>query len=167
MPNFWDKDKGWKELVHTFEVNDGEMVAFVGFLRSSGMYKNKGRRGGKPPKPITIAQLAAVHEYGSSDGHIPQRSFFISTLTENRRKIEKRLKKLAGQILDGGMNERKGLGAIAEWVKGLIKSKIASNIPPQNADSTVKRKGSSHTLIDTGQMINSVDWEVKKGKGKK
>lgn len=35
--------------------------------------------------------------------------------------------------------------------------KINSNLPPPNAPSTVKHKKSSHTLVDTGNMMNSVD----------
>lgn len=38
-----------------------------------------------------------------------------------------------------------------------IVKKINSNVPPPNAPSTIKQKGSSKTLIDTGNMVNSVD----------
>lgn len=41
-----------------------------------------------------------------------------------------------------------------------IRIKILSNIPPPNAISTIKSKGSSHTLIDTGEMLESVSHEV-------
>jgi hypothetical protein len=33
---------------------------------------------------------------------------------------------------------------------------------PPNAESTIKAKGSSNPLIDTGQMINSIRWEYVK-----
>jgi hypothetical protein len=41
-----------------------------------------------------------------------------------------------------------------------IRIKILSNIPPPNASSTIRSKGSSHTLIDTGEMLESVSHEV-------
>jgi hypothetical protein len=41
-----------------------------------------------------------------------------------------------------------------------IRIKILSNIPPPNIPSTIKSKGSSHTLIDTGEMLESVSHEV-------
>lgn len=41
-----------------------------------------------------------------------------------------------------------------------IRIKILSNIPPPNASSTIKSKGSSYTLIDTGEMLESVSHEV-------
>ncbi|HOL44375.1 MAG TPA: hypothetical protein PK659_09005 [Methanothrix sp.] len=41
-----------------------------------------------------------------------------------------------------------------------IVKKINSNIPPPNKPSTIKQKGSSKTLVDTGNMINSVDMQL-------
>lgn len=41
-----------------------------------------------------------------------------------------------------------------------IRNKILSNVPPANAPSTIKKKKSSHTLVDTGQLLNSVSHRV-------
>lgn len=41
-----------------------------------------------------------------------------------------------------------------------IVKKIHSNIPPPNAPSTIKAKGSSKTLIDTGEMWRSIDTQI-------
>lgn len=38
-----------------------------------------------------------------------------------------------------------------------IRSKTLSNVPPPNALSTIKAKGSSHTLIDTATMLGSIE----------
>ena len=45
-------------------------------------------------------------------------------------------------------------------IENAIRLKILSNIPPPNAASTIKAKRSSHTLIDTGEMLESVSHEV-------
>jgi len=45
-------------------------------------------------------------------------------------------------------------------IENAIRLKILSNIPPPNAASTIKAKGSSHTLIDTGEMLDFVSHEV-------
>ena len=37
-----------------------------------------------------------------------------------------------------------------------IREKILSNVPPENAPSTIARKGSSHTLIDDGILLASI-----------
>ena len=48
-----------------------------------------------------------------------------------------------------------GLMAVAD-----VKLSIASNTPPPNAPATVQRKGSSRTLIDTGDMLGAVTYEL-------
>ena len=45
---------------------------------------------------------------------------------------------------------------VAEGLQDLIVESIEDNIPPPNAESTVAKKGSSHTLIDTSQLRASV-----------
>ncbi len=49
---------------------------------------------------------------------------------------------------------------VANSLRNDIIEKINSNIPPPNAPSTIKAKGSSHTLIDTGEMRRSIDFRV-------
>jgi len=45
-------------------------------------------------------------------------------------------------------------------IENAIRLKILSNVPPPLKESTVKQKGSSVTLIDTGQMLASVSHQV-------
>lgn len=45
-------------------------------------------------------------------------------------------------------------------LRNAITQKIGSNIPLPNAPSTIKAKGSSKTLIDTGAMWSSIDTQV-------
>lgn len=76
--------------------------------------------------------------------------------------------KLAKKVLDTAPAAfdralKKAIRHEAEKIAGMIRAKIASNVPPPNAASTVKNKGSSKTLIDTGEMRNSVQ-VVWKGK---
>jgi hypothetical protein len=41
-----------------------------------------------------------------------------------------------------------------------IKSIIESSVPPPNAPSTIAKKGHDHTLIDKGNYLKSIDYEV-------
>jgi hypothetical protein len=43
-----------------------------------------------------------------------------------------------------------------------IKGKIKSNIPPPNSPATLVLKEGNRTLIDTGLMLNSIEYEVVK-----
>ncbi len=38
---------------------------------------------GDPTQPGTVAHYAAINEFGSADGHVPERSFIRSGVTEN------------------------------------------------------------------------------------
>ena len=154
--NFTDTDKGWKQLMTAFKVNAGQTAVFVGFLRSSGWHKQK--PGDKGP-PLTVAQIAAANEYGRGD--VPERSFMRSAMDEHGGELKKFIKKLTTKILDGKMSKTQALGLVGERVKTWFQSKIDENIPPPNAASTIARKGSDHTLVDTGQMRGSVEWEIR------
>ncbi len=52
------------------------------------------------------------------------------------------------------------LGIIGESVTSMIKARIAAGIAPPDSPSTIKRKGSSTPLVDTGQLKGSVAWEL-------
>ncbi|MFA5753281.1 MAG: HK97-gp10 family putative phage morphogenesis protein [Bacteroidales bacterium] len=41
-------------------------------------------------------------------------------------------------------------------IENAIVKKILSNVPPPNAPSTIRQKGSSKTLVDTGEMVGHV-----------
>ena len=41
-------------------------------------------------------------------------------------------------------------------IENAIIKRILSNVPPPNAPSTAQRKGSSKTLVDTGEMVGHV-----------
>ena len=46
--------------------------------------------------------------------------------------------------------------SIGMFLENKIREKILSDVPPPNAESTIKRKGSSHTLIDDSTLLESV-----------
>jgi hypothetical protein len=153
VKGFTDKDMGYDRIMTNLRVNAGDTTAFVGFLRSSGKHKGS---------DVTVAQVAAINEYGNE--HTPERSFIRSALSEHTQDLKKLQKKIVNQIVSGKLSKKKGIGIIAQHVVDWIKNKIDQNIPPPNAKSTIAAKGSSHTLIDTGQMRNSVEFEISSGK---
>lgn len=162
--SFTDKDMGWDKLVTSFETHGGESAVFVGFLRSSGVYKPKAKDGKAAKGTITMAQLGAIHEFGSSDGRIPERSFMRSSVDASKKKLETMLSKLSAQVLDGKMGKKQALGLVGTFVQNLFRAKITAGVPPPNKPSTVKRKGSSKPLVDTGQLLGAIDFEVKEAK---
>lgn len=159
---FTDKDNGWRELMTRWALNTGDLTVVVGFLRSSAFHKKKHEK----DKPITVARIAAIHEFGSLDGTIPERSFMRSSIDENLVKLTKLLKKLSGLVIDGRMQKKQALGLVGQNIADAMKAKIRTGRFEPLAESTIKAKGSSKPLIDTGQMINSIEFDFRKGKQK-
>lgn len=115
--------------------------------------------GGTHSSGFAMPELMAVHEFGND--HVPQRSFIGSTLTERREEAATLLGQLAGQVVEDKLTPEKALGQLGLWAATAVKEKIvSSDIPPPLAASTVRRKGSSKPLVDTGQMLNSITWIV-------
>lgn len=152
-----DKDLGWAEFFRRAkEIRDARVrVGVLGDTEQGGMHE-KG-------SPLTVAEVAAVNEFGTEDGHVPARSFLRSTFDEQREKLAGMGEKLIGAVLDGRMDTDQALGILGAQLAADIKAKITSNIPPPNAPSTVAAKGSDHTLIDTGAMRAAVTWSTGEG----
>ena len=64
-------------------------------------------------------------------------------------------------IDDPSYNAEELIGLLGEQIVADIKEKIDSNIPPLLSPATIKRKKSTKTLIDTGIMKNSINYEIK------
>ena len=157
MGIFTDKDKGYKKLVTVFSADKGKEQVFVGFNRSSGEYVSGGEL-------ITVAQVATINEYGSEKRKIPERSFMRSAMDEGSDKIKKVTDTVCLKILEGKMDRTQALGILGEFIKTLFKKKIISGPFKKNKPSTIRAKGGKDKpLIDTSQMINSIEWEINKG----
>lgn len=127
-----------------------------------GIFGNKSSRKGEGV--ITNPELGAIHEFGSSDGKIPARSFL-------RMPIEKEGKTIVAKTINASLRH---------MLRGDIKSVLVNlGIECENAvqrafstrgfgswapDSavTVALKKSSAPLIDTGQLRRSITSKVVK-----
>lgn len=112
---------------------------------------------------INMATLAAVHEFGSPSRGIPERSFLRSAIIEGRQDISNLVAQgvqvyiRQGKEIDLMFYDRIGL-----FASNLVKDKIVKGPFKPLSDETVKRKGSSKPLIDTGALRQSITWEVRK-----
>lgn len=115
---------------------------------------------GKNAKTGTlIVDYAIANEYGTNK--IPERSFMRSTYEEKEKQWNKALDRIVGGIVEGDVNNiEQKISFVAEQMVNDIKDKIDSNIPPPLSEATIKRKGSSKTLIDTGIMKTSITYKV-------
>jgi hypothetical protein len=143
-------DRGWKRIQKEFKkVSDGEAVT-IGVQGNAATEENEG---------ITNVRLGAIHEFGTDDGRIPERSHFRSTFDENVKKYEKELVDAAKRITAGESFEGE-LILLGEMARKDILDKIKSNIPPPLAQSTIEqKKGETTALINWGIYWNSISWE--------
>jgi len=113
-------------------------------------------------KPTTAA-IGMIHEFGSADGTIPERSFIRSTFDKNVNKYERELKKrLTSSIRKTKMADDAALFQVgeiarADVINSIVKREIKQDLKPE----TIARKGSSTALIDTGNLIGSIESKVR------
>ena len=108
------------------------------------------------PDGTPVAAVAYWNEYGTSKA--PARPFF-------RRMIEKESEtwapKIAALLKAKTVKTENVLGLMGEDIKGALKQSIQEFQSPPIAYSTAQSKGNSKPLVDTGQMLQAVDYEVK------
>ncbi len=104
---------------------------------------------------FNLASLAAVLEFGNE--RIPSRPFLRQTLAENQKKYIE----LFAELINKGFSIEQTYQQIALIAQGDVQQGIVNGDWVANAKSTIKRKGSSKPLIDTGKMRQSVRGIVK------
>ena len=104
-----------------------------------------------PNSKVTTAQVGAYHEFGTET--LPPRVWLrIFNLLDAERE---ELKKQIALALSGNDDLEKALDEIGAYMKDRIKDRILSNeVTPPSENKT------GITLVDTGQLVNSIDYEV-------
>ena len=105
-----------------------------------------------------MAQIAMFNELGTSTS--PSRPFLRMSVDENQDKINTMCRTELQGIVNGGTAEQ-CLNRLGVFGVSLVQEKIGSGGFAPNAPSTVRKKGSSKPLIDTGRMRQSVKHTVK------
>lgn len=142
--------KALKEVLKRMEYINKHSV-YIG-VPSDG----SGRKDGE-----SNAVIAATHEFGSK--HHPERSFLRSTLNENGKKYaEIEARELAKSLKPSGPQPEKVLNQLGLMVSSDVKKRILDGDFAPLKRATVKRKGSSKPLTDTGAMMQSITWRVKR-----
>lgn len=146
------KSSKWKGIVKKLKA--------LGVARMS---VTAGPTGGRGSGDLTNAEVAAFHEYGTS--RIPARPFIAPAFRDNQVKYRNMLAIAAKKTI--------GRQASFDFFLRLIGAQMAADqknyvtqgppIPPPNAPSTIKAKGSSRTLVDTGAMVNSITYRIVRG----
>lgn len=128
-----------------------------------------------------VAQVARWNEYGVPNAKypIPARPFMRPVMHAEGQDLKERLKALYGAALRNNTNTMNALATFGELVLYKIQSRIRANIYTPNSPITlrggwlrsasgrpfyVEKKRGSHPLIDTGFMIDSIDYQLEETK---
>lgn len=93
---------------------------------------------------------------------IPERSFIRSGLDNKGNKILADGEKLLEQVLDGNLSAKNYYELLGQVAAQSIQEFVRAGISPKNAGLTISQKGSSSPLIDTGQLLSSITYEVRR-----
>ena len=150
------KDERWKALrKHVIALAAKKAYVKIGVLDDGA------HEGGT----IGLAELAAIHEFGSPAAGIPERSFIRSTFRRVEDAEEKMIARLVKALFEGRIGLGQALGMLGAWGAGQVQATIRQHLtegpePQANKPSTIAAKGSSTPLIDTGQLIGAITWQV-------
>jgi hypothetical protein len=110
-------------------------------------------------------EVASFHEFGTE--HVPQRSFIRATVLARLREINSMYERIAKGAIEGKITLHVGYDIMGEYIRSEMQQTIRAQIPPPLKPETIDRKnrsvgggGASTPLIDTGQLINSIAFEV-------
>ncbi len=137
-----DRDLGYRAVVRGLKdlKKKSGMAAYVGVHGDEGS---------------EIVIIAASNEFGTADGHIPERSYLRSTVDEHVKEIADILQKAVIDAIDGKRSIEDSLALLGEEAVGWVKMKIRLLDTPPNAPSTIAAKGSDNPLIATGQNLRA------------
>lgn len=116
----------------------------------------------KKPLAINMASLALIHERGSAANNIPARPFMKQTRQKAEGRFSRLLRRLYKQVVNGKVPPFDGLAKLGTAYEGEMKNTFTTGSFTPNKPATIKRKGSSRPLIDTGHMRQSITSKVVK-----
>ncbi len=149
-----DRDLGLRKLIEQLAGLSDAPSVVVGVTGSAGS---------------ELVVIAASNEFGTADGHIPERSFLRSTVDDHENEILDDLQAATEAVLDGRSTTDREFGRVGEKWVGVVKERIAAGIEPENAPSTARAKGGPDAtpddvtpLIDQGRLRNSITHELRR-----
>lgn len=140
------KDLGYDKFVKELSKKIGLKV---------GIFGDKGQQ--TYDNGVTTAEVAGYHEFGVG---VPRRSWLRDWTEEDQANIRKKLSEVSKRAI-GNMRSvdlKKAGNDFGGWAVEAIRKRIKGKIPPP-----LKVRVGGTPLIDTGQLKDAIDSEVKVG----
>jgi hypothetical protein len=124
-----------------------------------------GVRAGPAQDGVQVVDYAAMNEFGTED--IPARPWMRHTADTQENNARAYVRRLVPPLIDGSMTVDQVLSAVGMWYRDRLQNTIrhSKSWAEPNAPSTIALKGSSTPLVDHGVLINSIDYEITRGRG--
>lgn len=127
---------------------DGAVVVRCGFFADA-----------EYPDGTKVAMIAAIQNFGAPARNIPPRPFFTTMISNGERAWPGIL---ASALKARDYDPTAALTVLGHEMEGELRQSIQQTNSPPLRPATIKRKGSSKPLVDTGRMLNSVISKVEK-----
>lgn len=123
-------------------------VVRIGFLENA-----------RYPDGTPVAMIAAIQDGGAPNAGIPPRPFFRNMIAKKKGEWPAAI---AGLLKANDYDAEKVLGLTGAAIAGQLRQSIIDTNDPPLAEATIRRKGFAKPLVDTGHLLQSVDYEVKR-----
>jgi hypothetical protein len=146
-------DRGWLQIVKGMrDMNSMRVKAGLVGREAQRRHRNS---------DISMVEVGMINEFGSADGHVPERSWLRRPLRRASSFAGLRAAAVATtQAMLNGVAPSKALRHVGDWAVGSIKEAITSTLPPAQAQRTVDRKGHSKTLRHTYSFLNAISYKI-------
>lgn len=157
-----DKDLGWGHIKDNVKQLNN-MVVTVGHHSNSGRTKDG---------DMTLAELMAIHEYGSPKISLPATPIYKRTFEDRQKRVLVLQRKLMRAVLLGAMTAKEAGKMLGAYYEGELKNTFTRvvfknpNYGKRFSPNYTKRPSgakvtaSSRRLIDTGNIRNAIAYKV-------
>jgi hypothetical protein len=149
--------------MNTDKLEDLYSALMAGYIARVGILGSKTER---KERTATNAEIGLIHEKGSVTRHIPRRSFLEMPLVLKSEGLLAIRDSLWKVFTSGDQTKARlkrayfDLGLIANNIINVAFTSAGFGTWPPDSARTIKKKGSSAPLIDTGQLRRSITHDV-------
>ncbi len=146
-------DRGWDGIIRDLR-EIGNSYAKVGLPAD-------GKTSGRKSMPDLI-EVGFAHEFGFTPKNIPERSFMRTSFDQKSEEIAAKQQIAVDKVREGFASPRVALTELADEGVEIIKDKIRTEDPswPKLKKQTTDKKGHDKMLVETQQMLNSMQHKV-------
>ncbi len=154
-----DVDKGYAAFMK--RVNDCKSATLVvGIMGDKGNEISKAEHGNGNPRgsrSLTVLDVATFHEFGLG---VPERSFVRAWFDMFQPQARKMITVMLKSVIDGKRTKANALELLGVRFVGELQKFIVTGPFQALEPATIRAKGSSKPLIDTGQTKSAVTYRI-------